>query len=370
MSALPTESPPRPSAAVSANGRWVGRVAITGMGLVTPVGLDVAASAAAMRARVSRIADLPGVEIPGPDGEPAPVSGARVPQLPGNREGPARLLRLARPALREALDAACLPANARRAIFVGTSASHAAGHVLDHGRQLAQGFSADWVGPAGAAAVQLVPAGRAASLLAVRAGAAALERGDADVVVVGGVDSWTGPRALLHLRDTGRLRGGDKSAGVLPGEAAGFLVMERPDAASRRGAKVHALVTAAAGETELTPFGEPSRAAALAHVFQAIPVTLADADARSVLIISDLNGERTRAFEWMFASIRAGWIHSDTPHWRPAQAIGDAGAAAGVAGVVWAVTALTRGYAHTRNAVVWGASDEGAREAVMLTPPG
>src|SRR5262249_12149997 len=101
----------------------------------------------------------------------------------------------------------------------------------------------------------------------------------------------------------------------------------------------------------------------LGRVFRAVAPNVTDLD---LLIISDLNGERQRAYEWMFASVRAPFYHHTTPHWLPSQSIGDAGAVSGAVNCAWAVTALRRGYAQVNEALVWGASDEGAREAIVF----
>ena len=86
-----------------------------------------------------------------------------------------------------------------------------------------------------------------ASVLAIAAGARDLEEGLADVAIVGGYDSLHQTSAYLAYRHAGvastscdsALRPFDASSdGVALGEGAGFLVLERADDASRRGAPI------------------------------------------------------------------------------------------------------------------------------------
>ncbi|HWD91509.1 MAG TPA: beta-ketoacyl synthase N-terminal-like domain-containing protein [Verrucomicrobiae bacterium] len=343
---------------------WRGKLAITGIGLVTPVGLSAAASTAALRAGISRIGDLPGFTVPNAAGEPQPATGAEVPVVPGNRQGPARLLRLAEQALREAVGDARLSQKQRCALLVGTPGPNPARRTLSYSAVLSQGLERVLAGLVGASRVQLFETGRASALQALRMAANVLTmENPPDAAIVGGVDSLINPLTMRFLQSSGRLREGRKSTGILPGEGAGFLVVETPERAARRGAAILATVEAAAGGVDLTPANKPNRAVVLGRVLRGIADKLTDP---AMLIISDLNGERHRAYEWMFASTRAPFFHSGTPHWLPSESIGDAGAATGAIDSAWAVTALRRGYAGGSEALVWGASDEGPREAIVF----
>ncbi|HEV2208980.1 MAG TPA: beta-ketoacyl synthase N-terminal-like domain-containing protein [Verrucomicrobiae bacterium] len=344
---------------------WQGALAVTGIGLVTPVGLSAPASLAALRAGISRIGDLPGFSILNAAGEPQPITGAQVPRVPANRQGPARLARLAAQALREAAAQARLSRQQRCAVFLGAPAPHPGRRVLPFAPVLQAEIEAVLAGIAQPAGVRLIETGRAAGLQALRTAARELSAADSrlDAVLVGSVDSLISTLTLGSLQAQGRLREGPKSTGILPGEAAGFLVLERLETARRRGAPVAAILEAAAGATETVPLGKPTRAVVLGKVMRALAPQVT---VPMPLVISDLNGERFRAFEWMFASSRTPYCHAGMRHWRPAQGIGDAGAGASAVSSAWAVVALARGYAGTTQALVWGASDEGAREAALF----
>ncbi|MGK2925333.1 MAG: beta-ketoacyl synthase N-terminal-like domain-containing protein [Lysobacterales bacterium] len=348
-------------------GDWKGDLAITGLGLVTPVGLNAVASIAALRAGVSRLAQLPGFEIMVDQEEAGPVIGAEVPRLPGGRHGVERIKRLLEPSFREALTDAGADEATRLGVFLGTSGARPAGRVLSQTRGLRDALLAAQDQGLQITVAKLVPAGRAAALQAIRTAAEALEQGQVDLALVGGVDSWVSPRALLWLRANGKLAEYPRRTGMMPGEAAGFLALERLERAQGRGARVYARVTASSGRHEPTPYGEASNALALAQAVRAVWSDVVD---EHILMLTDQNGERYRATEWCFAESKALNYYSNLQWLTPANCIGDTGAASGAITLAWAVTALHRGYAGTDRALVWGASDEGAREAVRLLAAG
>lgn len=345
--------------------QWKGRLAVSGLGLVTPVGLTAPASIAAMRAGISRIADLPGMEIAGPDGSPQAATGAQVPVVPQGRQGVARLIRLAGTALMEAVSDASVTSRVPCAIYLGTPATNPARRVLEFGRALSEGLRGYLPSTIATAEIKLFEEGRAAALTAMRQAAAEVTEKRVTLAIVGGVDSWVGPRSLSFLRATGRLREGPKSSGILPGEAAGFVILEDLDGAVKRNATIKAEFLAAYGAREPASPGEPCTALAFGSVLIAACGEIPER--APALTISDLNGERHRAYEWMFGASRA-YGHAKEPfrHWHPAEYIGDAGAGSGAVACVWAATALLRGYARTDRVLICGASDEGAREALIF----
>jgi acyl transferase domain-containing protein len=93
-----------------------------------------------------------------------------------------------------------------------------------------------------------VDGGCASSLLAVTTGAAALERGDLDIALVGGVDVSIDPFELVRLAKASALTPGDmnvydrRAAGVIAGEGCGFIVLRRLDDAEKAGDRVYAVL--------------------------------------------------------------------------------------------------------------------------------
>jgi len=208
-----------------------------------------------------------------------------------------------------------------------------------------------------------VPSGRASVLQAVRTAAAAFEQNLVDVAIIGAADSWVTPRALSGLRASGKLAEFPRRTGTMPGEAAGLVALEPPQRAADRGARSYAHICASAGRIETVKWGEPNNAIALSQSIQSVA---SGVNQPKAVVISDLNGERYRALEWVMAQSKAMWYYRTMVHWNPANCIGDTGAASGAVMLAWAAWALRKGYTGVEKILVWGASDEGAREALML----
>lgn len=352
---------------VDNNGDWNGQLAITGLGLVTPVGLYAEAAIAALRAGVSRLSRIESFEIEVDDDVFEAVIGAEVPQLTRGRLGSSRLAKMMQPAFEEVIQDAGIEPGARLGVYLGTAGANPADRMLDYGASTRQTLL-DSV-PEGFKIVhaKLVPAGRASVLQAIRTAAEALEQDLIDIAIIGAVDSWVTPRSLSWLQENGKLAEYPRRTGTMPGEAAGFIALESPQHATQRSATVYASITASAGRHETIQWGEPNNAVALAQSIQSVAGDVSEPNA---LVISDLSGERYRAMEWVMAQPKAIWYHQNLAHWNPADCIGDTGAASGAVMLAWAAWALRRGYAGAENILVWGASDEGAREAVMLQAAG
>jgi len=350
----------------SAIQQWQGRLAITGLGMVTPVGLTAPASCAALRAGVSRLEALEDFTIRVDVEAFDKLIGARVPRLTHGLMGPARLQAMMRPAFQEALSDAGLETQ-RIGAFLGTSGSSPAGRVLNYDDAVRDNLLASVPEGLTLERAKLMQAGRASVLKALRNAGAALEQGIVDAVVIGAVDSWVSPRALNYLRREGRLPEYPRHTGTIPAEAAAFLVLETPAAAKARSATIYAEVSASAGASEEKRWGEASNANTLASVLQAVA---GDLEASHAVVLSDLDGERYRTMEWVLAEAKGIWPYQSQDHWNPADCIGDSGAAMGAILLAWGSMALHRDYAGAEQLLLWGASDEGAREAALLARAG
>lgn len=359
---------------------------ITGTGAVSPVGLGAPATCAALRAGVARLGPVFTLLVDGELIAGEPAVGGRVPlewfgdgpvdwDWVGHRRfavteppppeswiegGPGRLADLARPAAREAWTAAGLgDREAAWGLYLGLDGA-------DSPDPLARAI-ADAVGSR-PAAVHGARSGRAAALLALRQAAKDLRAGTVEAALVGGVDSRLRPEAMAAQRDAGTLRSASRPQGVLPGEAAGFLVLERSVPSGRAAA---ARLRAVVSDDEPTAgTEEPNVARGLTRTLRKARLGAPPFAARP-LAVCDLNGDRYRAMEWGMASMRAfadlpGAVHL----WHPADCIGDAGAGLGGLNLVWAAVALAKGYSPTDPVLVWGASDGPERAAAVLSPAG
>lgn len=346
---------------------WKGALAVTGLGLVTPVGLTAEPSIAALRAGVSRLETLPGTSIAAGENEQEPIIGARVSELTDGLLGQPRLKAMMQPALQDCLTDSAVSADRRIGIFLGTSGSSPANRHVQYDDAVKKNLLDCIPDGLEVAYARLIQTGRASVLGGVRDAARALSEGTIDVALVGAADSWVTPRALHWLRQEGRLPEYPRHTGTLPAEAAGFVALETAQAAGQRGARTYATITASAGANESAIWGEANNGVALAHAIRGVSEGVTDTHA---LVISDLDGERYRAMEWVMAQPKSMWYSETHEHWNPADCIGDSGAAMGAIMLAWGSAALFKGYARTGRVLVWGASDEGAREAVMLESAG
>jgi len=354
-------------------------VDLTGLGALTPVGLSAPATCAALRAGVPRMLTFEGWTDDGPDPNPEFVAG-RVPmerllglveeKWPGHERwnltlprphvliepDATRLLALAPPAAEEAWDAAGRPAG-RAGIYLGLDENDSATAVADAvGDRLNKTFEL----------VRGDKLGRAAGLASLHRAARHLAEGRVDVALVGAVDSRMRRASIARQIDRGTLHHDKNPAGVIPGAAAAFVVLQ-PAAMA---APLARLAGSAVAEEPTAGSDSPNQGTGL---------TLALRKARERArrleawprIVCDLNGDRYRALEWSLVVVRAlGDLPegpASGPEWLPAEWIGDTGAASGLVGVIWAVTAMRKGYARASQALVWGASDGPLRAAAILS---
>jgi 3-oxoacyl-[acyl-carrier-protein] synthase-1 len=357
-------------------------LAITGLGAVTPVGLSAPATCAALRAGIGRLLPFEGWDDSGAVPDDGVVAGrAPLEWLRGDAEqewpGHARWnLKLPRPQVLIAPDAArladlALPAaeeawaragapRGRLGLYLGVAEE-------DEPRALAGAIrEALGVSFATERADRL---GRAAGLAALHRAARHLREDRVDVALVGAVDSRLRRDVLERMKEAGTLRDPDHPAGVIPGEAAVFLVLEPSD---RAGRPLGTLLGSAIAEEPTAATGEPNQGRGLTQAIRGARAAAGDL-AKRPCIVCDLNGERYRTLEWGLVSVRAlGDLHSEpggpesAQLWHPADSIGDSGAGSGGVAVAWATTALREGHARASRALVWGASDGPLRAAAIL----
>jgi 3-oxoacyl-[acyl-carrier-protein] synthase-1 len=357
------------------------------MGAVTPVGLSAEASCAALRAGISRLQEVESHLVPGPLFDEVPVVGGRVPlewfdgppeeeEWPGHGRfgatdppapwalvdpGPQRLIDLGLPAAREAWGPPDQRAGRTRiGIYLGLPVDEEAQPIVaaiqaELGLNLARAVAQ--------------PGGRASGLEVLSAALQDLAGGTVDCALVGGIDSLLRGPTLERLEAAGQLRTGENPQGVIPGEGAAFVVLEGETTAGQGGPPIDARILGAAVATEPTvSTGDPNQAIGLSTVLRSVR------DQAGLqtppLVVCDLNGDRYRALEWGLAATRAfGDLEGDLDFWHPADCIGDAGAALGILDVIWGATAMRRGYSPNARVIVWGASENGVRGAVVLENP-
>lgn len=188
--------------------------------------------------------------------------------------------------------------------------------------------------------------------------------------LIGAADSQWQIRTIRWHERNQRLKCSYANDGLMPSEAAAFLIVEPEQAALSRGADILAVVRSVAIEREDATVlsDKPNTAAGLTD---AVRTALADASIAAEDICAvwcDLNGESYRAREWAFAEIRNAFQdHTELIH--PADCYGDLGAASDTVLLGLAAMAQATGWARSRPLLVFGGSEGGVRAATVVGPP-
>jgi len=162
--------------------------------------------------------------------------------------------------------------------------------------------------------------------------------------------------------------------GILPGEAAACIVLERPERARGSKAITHALLdsTAQTSEEGGALSRKPRQGKALADAIGRALGALTDGGRGTGLVIADLNGTEARAVDWGCALARRppGSSYADVPVWVPAASFGEVGAATGPVAACLAARGFARGYAPSPSTLIWLWGDAGRRAALYVRAPG
>lgn len=332
----------------------------------TPVGLSAVGTAAAIRARVSRLAFHPFMVDPAGN----PLRCGRDGELPAELLGPERLAALASGALEELFEdqltrgtvPVLLALPEERPGFDKSRAANVAWMVGQH--------RYDGVAEL---AIRTTAPGHAGVLRGIAEAAAAIHAGQFQLCAVGGVDSYLDADALEWLDSQLLLARDGVRGGFPPGEAAAFVLLASDEA--RRALKLPSLARVLSAEHALEKRTRDSDEGflgeALGQVIQGATRELKLPSEQISDIYCDMNGERMRTDDWSFAILRSQRALRDAGSFvTGAPEYGDIGAASGAVSAVLAVEAMRGGYAAGPRALLWGASWHGLRAACVLDRAG
>jgi 3-oxoacyl-[acyl-carrier-protein] synthase-1 len=193
-----------------------------------------------------------------------------------------------------------------------------------------------------------------------------LQTPDVPGCLVCGVDSYINASSLQWLEQHWRLKREDNSDGVIPGEAAAVVYVQRqPPAKAETRVAVLGL---GFGQEKATVFSEEPllglglTAAARAALAEA-KLTMQAIDFR----LSDVTGEAYAFKEHSLAVCRLTrtW-KAEFPHWHCADSIGDSGAAAGLCQLVLAHHAFSKDYAFGDRCTCYTSAVPGERAVAVL----
>jgi 3-oxoacyl-[acyl-carrier-protein] synthase I len=347
-------------------------VMIIGVGIVSPVGLTAAETAASVRSGVMRFSESALL-----DREFDPYTTAEVPD-DGLRELPetlradraitarqSRLLRLAGTALPECCSV--LAANLTPRPIALALPEHETALPLDGAvflsrlaRQVGCVFNADLS--------IATHRGRAGGIAAVGHAAMLIRAGHTEFAIAGGVDTFCDPYVLSALDAEERVKSERATDRFIPGEGAAFLLLASPAAAAA--ANVAPLAQLSAVTLGFEPghlySAEPYRGDGLAATFAQL-VQLGDIPAPLAEVFSSMNGESHWAKEWGVGYLRSRAAFRPTYGMHhPADCLGDTGAACGPLLIGLAAVGIRDRYRGSPS-LVYGSSDRGQRAAVVVS---
>jgi 3-oxoacyl-[acyl-carrier-protein] synthase I len=340
-------------------------VHIVALGARTPVGLCAESSAAAIRARISRVQEHPFlVDLRG-----EPVRLGLDGRLDPARLGVPRMVEMATWALREVQEKLGAAWAAQREVDIALNLPEPrAGFAESNAREVMDAIVAD--APLGQLRIAPHLRGRAGALEALVNATSAIRSGRRHLLIVGGVDSYVDPDTLLALNASGRLAADTVRGGFPPGEAACFVALGGDQALQHWGLPSLARIAgaAAAVEEKRSHDGALNLGEALTRAIRDAAAELSSRRQAVESIYCDINGEREQTEEWGFAVLRTKQLWKSASRYRTAVAeCGDVGAATGPLLLILAVQAGLREQARGP-ALAWAASDCGLRAASLVLP--
>ncbi len=350
-------------------------MAVTGIGMVTPVGLNAVASCAAVRAglvRFNELADCPLRDQDGKarvdaEGNPLVVVTSSVQGLDAPESDTDRLQVLLSAALDDLFTQIDTRVDGQHTAAVLALPSGQPAPISDRSfEQLISKAS----GQGATFGKTAVYAGDNAGLIEGLAELwPDLSRGTYRRAIVAGVDSLVGTTTLNALYDQGRLKTRNRPVGLIPAEASCVLVLETLNEAQQRGAEVLATVEgpAIAHDPAADDTAGVCEGVGLSHALRQTLEQVGTREAPRELLIADINGEPYRSEELAYAQVRVlSDDRTDWPLWHPADSLGATGAASASIAIAVATRAFCRGYAPADAAMITASSPGSLRGSVYV----
>lgn len=360
----------------SASDRGAG-LRVLALGACTPVGGNARATAAAVRAGLCGFVEHD--YLVDDAGEPMRV--ARVASIDAELQGAERLVALLAPVLDEVLTDGHAAPRGRIGVAVALPPPRPGGPGEAHEQKLDAGPAAQAVRALCRARLgerlgpyQAFPTGHAGGFQALDQARTWLRAGQAEAVIVAGVDSYLAPLTLEWLEAEGQLHGAgltNNAYGFVPGEAAGALLLA--GAAAGSGTDVGSAPAwaelLAVGLGRETRLNKSDGVCVGEGLTQALRHALDEVATQGMIdnVVCDMNGEAYRADEYGFSGLRVrDRLRDPTDFLAPADCWGDVGAAGAPLHLLLAASAGRKGHAKGPLSLLWGSSDGGERGAAII----
>ncbi|HEV3026745.1 MAG TPA: beta-ketoacyl synthase N-terminal-like domain-containing protein [Planctomycetota bacterium] len=339
-------------------------MSIRAVGLCSSVGLDAPSACAAIRARVSRFEESDFHDRAG-----EPIVAAMAPEAVGNRHGHRRLAPLVGEALRDCIAAGATVLKGKEPkvpLLVALDGPDRLDYPDDLQKILALEIAPVLKGST-LKSPEFVMRGPLAFLHALRKAATLIEDKKADAVLVAAVDSLVNRRALRSLEARQRLKTEDHADGVIPGEAAACVLVERPSSGTTAYPDVCGIGIAEEPSVQAkTPNLAVGLAEAIREALRQSGTTLAEVDFR----VGGMTGEQSAFAEGATSIARLLTVRKeDFELWLPAEKLGDVGAALPACMLVVAAVGIAKGYAPGNSAILFAGSTSAERGAVVVRVP-
>lgn len=220
---------------------------------------------------------------------------------------------------------------------------------------------------------KLLFGGRSGLAHALKNAVTSIQNGHFEKCIIGGIDSCIEPQFLAAAAQMTLLKTSTNPNGFIPGEGAGFIILEKISEEKIQGEESKAIIGSVAVQFESE---NANRLSDDSPVLTALTETINTVMAHALtsgqkigLIIGDLNGDEYKAMEWGYASIRLENKYNlgSLPLWLPAINFGETGAAAGVFAICMCIKGFQRGYSSSeKGTLIFLSGDNGEKAALTL----
>jgi 3-oxoacyl-[acyl-carrier-protein] synthase I len=347
------------------------KAAIVSVGMATAVGLNAKQTASSVRAGLSRFSETsihnkrfePVVMALLPD-ESLPALSPKLDEVVGLTSRQLRMLRLATPALQEAVET--VPQSEAIPLYLGVpnglpKRPELVGEKFLEHLAIQSDVSFD------VEKSKVFPSGRAAGLFALKAAMEQLASGANRFVIVGGIDTYLDLYLLGTLDMENRVLGNGVMDGFIPGEGAGFIVLATLDVIKK--GQYQFLAGVKSGSTGFEeghlysdkPYKGDGLSSAFLNFFEENKL-----DGLVQDVYTSMNGENHWAKEWGVAFMRThSLFNSEHGMHHPADCFGDTGAASGIILTGLAAIGIKQGYRRSP-CLVACSSDFGERAVTAV----